>query len=106
MDLAIILDSSASLSDREFESAKLFAKNLTKRFHLGKDHVRLSVVSFSHYTKIPIKFQDFYPENRVFKAIDNLNHEESVTMITSTLEAVQNEVFVAKYGSRPKRKGK
>ena len=106
MDLVIVLDSSASLSDKDFEMAKLFAKNLTRRFVLGKDHVRLSVVAFSFYIKIPFKFEDFYPEEKVLKAIDNFNHEASVTSMTKMLEAVQHELFSAKYGSRPRRKGK
>ena len=105
MDLAILLDSSGSLSDEDFGTAKTFTKELAKRFPLGKNHTRLSVASYSHYVKIPFKFQDFYPEAKVFKAVDSLNYEASTTVLNKALEAVQNEVFVAKYGSRPKKTG-
>ena len=106
VDLAILLDSSASLSDEDFETAKRFAKELTKRFTLDKNRTRLSVVSFSHYKKIPFKFQDFYSQEKVFKAVDEFYHEASTSLLGGALAVVQNGVFNVKYGSRPKRKGK
>ena len=106
VDLAILLDSSASLSDEDFETAKRFTKELTKHFTLDKDHTRLSVVSFSHYKKIPFKFQDFYSQEKVFKAVDEFYHEASTSLLSGALAVVQNGVFNVKYGSRPKQKGK
>ena len=106
IDLAVILDVSASIGEENFHLAKDFAKELAKRFALSKNQVRMSVTTYSQYIKIMAKFSDYYDEKSIENTLDKSLYEASSTGTGKTLEAVNFEVFSVKTGARIGRPGK
>ena len=105
IDLAIILDASASMDEDNFNLAKDFAKRL-KRFTISPDNSRVSIVSYSQHTNIQSRFSDDQNESKLEDVLRNTFYEGSSTATGRSIEVVNFEVFSSKYGSRIGRPGK
>ena len=104
-DLVILLDSSASVEEEGFELAKTFAKELASRFTMSPEKTHASIIGFSHYVKILMKFKDLYSNDQVKQAVNNMTFEGSTTATTKAIKAAQFEVFSKKGGARIRRPG-
>lgn len=99
IDLAIVLDASASIGEENFKLGKDFAKRLIKRFTISKDKVRVSLIAYSQYINIASRFSD-NNEKSLDNTLDNIVYEASSSGTGKTLEAVNFEVFTEKSGAR------
>ena len=106
IDLAIVLDASASIGEENFKLGKDFAKRLIKRFTISKDKVQVSVIAYSQYINIASRFNDNNDEKSLDNTLDNIVYEASSSGTGKTLEAVNFEVFTEKSGARSARPGK
>ena len=106
IDLAIVLDASASIGEENFKLGKDFAKRLIKRFTISKDKVHVSVIAYSQYINIASRFNDNNDEKSLDNTLDNIVYEASSSGTGKTLEAVNFEVFTEKSGARSARPGK
>lgn len=104
--MVILLDSSASLPEKVFDSTKTFASDLVKHFDISKNKVKMAVVSYSQYVHIERKFCDEPTQEAVLKAIDAIRYEGSFTRLDSALEIVHNKIFKKEGGARSCDKGK
>ena len=105
MDLAILLDASASIGDENFKLAKDLVKNLARRFEVSRDKVRVCVISYSQHINIFPTFSDYQDEKSIENNLEKHFFEGSSTGTGKTLEAVNFEVFSEKAGARIKRPG-
>ena len=103
--MAILLDSSASLSEKVFDATKRFASDLVKHFDISKDKVKMAVVSYSHYVHIQRRFCDEPTQESVLEAIDGICYEGSFTRLDSALDVVHKEIFNKEGGARSCDKG-
>ena len=106
IDLAIILDASASIGEDNFNLAKDFANALSRRFTKSPQNVRLSLVAYSQYIKVLSRFSDDQDERKLENILSNAFYEASSTGTGKTMEAVNFGVFSAKSGSRIEKTGK
>ena len=106
IDLAIVLDASASIGEENFKRGKDFAKRLIKRFTISKDKVQVSVIAYSQYINIASRFNDNNDEKSLDNTLDNIVYEASSSGTGKTLEAVNFEVFTEKSGARSAWPGK
>jgi len=100
IDLAIILDASASIDEDNFNLAKDFAKRLLKRFTISPDNSRVSIVSYSQHINIQSRFSDDEDERKLEDILRNTFYEGSSTGTGKTIKAVNFDVFSSKFGSR------
>ena len=100
IDLAIILDASASIHEDTFNLAKCFAKTLLRRFTISPDSTRVSIVSYSQKINVQSRFSDDQDERKLDEILSNTFHEASSTATGKTMQAVNFEVFSTKSGSR------
>lgn len=106
IDLAIILDASASIDEDNFNLAKDFAKRLLKRFTISPDNSRVSIVSYSQHINIQSRFSDDEDERKLEDILRNTFYEGSSTGNGKTIKAVNFDVFSSKFGSRIGNPGK
>ena len=99
-DLAVVLDASASVKKEGFDLAKTFAKKLVSRFAVSPKATRVSLMAFSHYLRIPVKFRDLLSEEQVKAELDRLQYEASFSATGSALVALTNEMFSKEAGAR------
>ena len=103
--MVIVLDSSASLSEKVFDATKKFASDLVKHFDISEDKVKMAVVSYSQYVHIQRRFYDESTQESVLKAIDGICYEGSFTRLDSALDVVHNKIFKEEGGARSCDKG-
>ena len=106
IDLAIILDASASIDEDNFNLAKGFAKRLLKRFTISPDNSRVSILSYSQRINIQSRFSDDQDERKLEDILRNTFYEGSSTSTGKTIKFVNFEVFSTKSGSRIGNPGK
>lgn len=106
IDLAIILDASASIDEDPFNLAKEFAKTLLRRFTISPDNARVSIVSYSQHINMQSRFSDYKDERKLEDILSNTLYEGSSTSTGKAIKAVNFEVFSTKFGSRIGNHGK
>lgn len=104
IDLAVILDSSASVGNETYERTKDFTKDLIKRFTFGENKSRFSIMSYAFYSYIPVHFKDFNKFQSFEKSVNSLAWEGSTTFTDRALQSARFDMFSPKYGSRPYQK--
>ena len=105
IDMVILLDSSASVTEETFNATKKFAAELIKHFDISKDRTNVAVMSFSQYVHTERNFNDDTSEQSVMKAIDGLTYEGSFTRLDFALQRIQDETFNEDHGARYSNKG-
>ncbi|CAH3027330.1 unnamed protein product, partial [Porites evermanni] len=100
IDLAILVDCSASVTEDQFAATKEFAAELVKHFDISKERANVAAVSFSQYVHTKKDFKDDTSRESVLKAIDGLFYEGSLTRLDFALEILQARTFNKAYGAR------
>ena len=106
IDLAIILDASASIDEDNFNLAKGFAKRLLKSFTISPDNCRVSIVSYSQRVNMRSRFSDDQDERKLEDILNNTFYEALTSATGKTLQVVRFEVFSTESGSRIGNPGK
>ena len=93
IDLAVILDSSASIGEENFNLSKEFTKKLCRRFSISEDKAHVSIVSYSQHVTILPRFTDNYDEKSIESDVDKHFFEASSTSTGRTLKMVAFDLF-------------
>ena len=104
--MAIVLDASASIGEENFKLAKDLTRTLLRQFEISKDEVLISLVSYSQHIDVAPKFDDYYNETQLEKALDRHFYESSSTSTGRALKMVTNDLFRVKGGARIGHRGK
>ena len=105
IDMVILLDSSASVTEEAFDTIKKFAAELVKHFDISKDKTNVAAISFSQYMHTGRTFSDDVSQENVLKAINGLTYEGSFTRLDFALETILDETFNKDHGARSSSKG-
>ena len=103
-DLAFIVDSSGSISRKNFARMKQFLKLVVSEFNIGPEGTHVAVVVYSTNAQVVHTFnvprgQQLTAE-RVTSNIDALPHLRGLTFIDKALRLAENNVFVEASGMR------
>ena len=104
--MSILLDSSASISKKQFQIAKRFAADLVKHFDISEDKTNVAVASFSQYTRSARTFKDNVSKESVLKAIDEVNYEGAASRLDIGFDVLQFNLFDTKTGARESKNGR
>ena len=105
IDMVILLDSSASVTEETFDATKKFVAELIKHFDISKDRTNVAVMSFSQYIHTGKNFNDDTSEQSVMKAIDRLTYDGSFTRLDFALKTIQDKTFNKDHRARSSNKG-
>ena len=100
VDVGFILDSSGSLRN-DYQREKDFLITLAAAFGVTQDNARASVVTFSFFSDLSIKFNDHSDIISFAGAVDAIPLMGSTTRIDRALRETQNQMFSLKNGARP-----
>ena len=106
MDLAVLLDCSASVTEHKFALFKEFVGDLMKHFEISKEMTNVAALSFSQYVHPGRKFNDDSSQDSVLKAIKGLRYEGSFTRLDIALQQLQDVTFRKAQGARSDDKGR
>ena len=105
VDIAFIVDSSGSISRRNWVRMKNFLKEMTKSFQVGPDGAHVAIVAYSTKPVVSLRFSDLQGSKlntiEVEKVINKLPHQRGFTFIDKALRKSEQEVFTVAAGMRP-----
>ncbi|EDO48164.1 predicted protein [Nematostella vectensis] len=100
IDLAIVLDASASVGERNYKLYKQFANKLISRFTLAPGKTRIAVSYFSAYYHQVTALNDVIPKAELRQKVLELPYEASFTKINLAIKTLAAEVFTTRNGAR------
>ncbi|XP_078377620.1 SCO-spondin-like [Oculina patagonica] len=100
-DVAFVVDSSGSISRRNFQKELEFVKEVASTFKMGPDQSQIAVISYSDDAQIDIKFGDYSNVNDFNAAVDGVKHQRQRTRIDKALHLAATSLFTPKGGARP-----
>ena len=99
------MDSSGSISTRNWQKMKAFLNNMVRAFHSGEYGARFAIVVYSSKAEVSLKFDDFQGSpaytKEVIEVIKKLRHQRGSTFIDKALALAEVEVFLGAAGMRP-----
>ena len=99
VDVGFILDSSGSLKN-DYQREKDFVKTLAGAFGISKDGSRSSVLTFSYYSELSIKFNDYFDQSSFDDAVNSIPLMGHTTRIDKAFRLAQKEMFTEENGAR------
>ncbi|XP_068717091.1 cartilage matrix protein-like [Montipora capricornis] len=105
VDMALLLDGSASITRKQFAKSKKFVADLVKHFEFSNNKTNVAALTFSRYTRVGRHLNDDSSKEAVLKAIDGLTYEGSITRLDSALKLLSTEIFRRSPGARFHDKG-
>lgn len=100
MDVAFLVDSSGSISFRNFRKVKNFVVELASKFDISPGGSRAAVVVYSTRATTRIRFTDHSTYGSFANAVQRLRHERGYTRIDLALEKAYLDVFGSRGKSR------
>jgi len=108
LDLAILVDSSSSISRESFGIMKSFIKALISRFAIGPRLMRLSIVPYSTFAKTELMFNTLserdWNQATVNTFIHTISQTGGLNFIDRALDVTDRVVFAKGNGMRPSSK--
>ncbi|XP_041369620.1 collagen alpha-6(VI) chain-like [Gigantopelta aegis] len=101
LDLAFLVDTSASLSVTDFQKAKRFASTMIDSFTIGPGGVQVSFVTFSTGFKVHFNLNDHHTRRDIKDAIARVPYTTGATDTGAALAYVSHNVFMSATGARP-----
>lgn len=98
VDIAFIVDSSGSISNKDYNKMKYFMFSIAKALNISENGAHAGVVVYSKYAEVAIKFSDFKDVSGFQKAVYKLPHMNSLTRIDLGLKIAYSQLFSSLYG--------
>lgn len=97
MDFAILVDSSGSISRRNFRLLKRFVRSVVRSFEVSEDHTHIAIIEYSTKASVQLKFNDltgpYLSKEAVESVVDRIPHTRGFTYIDRALKKADEEVF-------------
>uniref|UniRef100_A0AAN0N8N9 Collagen alpha-4 like protein n=1 Tax=Dugesia japonica TaxID=6161 RepID=A0AAN0N8N9_DUGJA len=93
LDLVVVLDSSASISNEDYDSAKRFIAKIFGKLELGPNKGRVAMISFSNDPRLDFSFEDYYDNKKLDLKLRNLERFGGLTGIGKALQEVQSKLM-------------
>jgi len=104
LDLAIMVDTSGSISRRNFRVLLRFIRDFVNSFEVSEDLTHIAIIQYSTTASVQLRFNDLQGSqlNRynVKRVVDRIRHDKGFTYIDRALRLANEEVFTWKAGMR------
>ncbi|CAG2240336.1 COL6A [Mytilus edulis] len=100
VDIVIILDSSASVSDDNYQKMKNFCKDFLKNADLDSRNIQVGIVSYSSSVHIEFQMNDYTTSQDIMDAIDAIPYRNGSKNTADGLRIMRSQMFTASNGDR------
>lgn len=104
LDFAIIVDTSGSISRRNFRLLQRFIHSLVDGFKVAKDYTHIAIIEYSTAASVQLRFNDLsgrnLTRNNVNKKVQSMPHKKGFTYIDKALRKADQDVFTYAAGMR------
>lgn len=106
VDFAILVDSSGSVSRRNFARLKDFLKNLVSTLQISEDGWHVGIIAYSTRPEVVLRFNELSGAElnlgRIQEKIENMPHQRGLTFIDRALASADRFLFTVEAGMRPR----
>lgn len=105
LDLAIMVDTSGSISRRNFQVLLRFIRDFVNSFEVSEDHTHIAIIQYSTTASVQLRFNDLRGSQlnkyNVKRVVDTrIHHDRGFTYIDRALRLANDEVFTWAAGMR------
>lgn len=100
LDIAFLLDSSASMSEADFNKSKEFVKNFISELKVDDGLARVAVVEYSTVVYSAITLDNSMAGSQLLQTVSNIKYRSGGTNTYDALQFVQDNIFTVNNGSR------
>lgn len=105
LDFALIVDTSGSISRRNFKRLLDFIEEMMDGFDISEDGTHIAIVEYSTNPSVQVMFDDFsgaaLNAANLKRKVRKIPHTRGKTYIDKALEMANRDVFTAEGGMRP-----
>lgn len=104
LDFAIIVDTSGSVSRRNFQLLLRFIRDIVFGFEISEDFTHIALIEYSTQASVQLKFNDLTGRNinrySVNRRVNRIPHRKGYTYIDRALRLANEQVFTYEAGMR------
>ena len=104
MDFAIIVDTSGSISRRNFRRLLRFIRSIIDGFEIGEELTHIALIEYSTQASVQLKFNDLtggrLTNYNVERRVQRIPHSRGYTYIDKALRLANEQVFTYEAGMR------
>ncbi|XP_078378153.1 SCO-spondin-like isoform X5 [Oculina patagonica] len=105
LDFAILVDTSGSISRRNFKLLLRFIRSIVDGFEVSEDHTHIAIIEYSTKATVQLKFNDLpgssLNKQNVRSRVRAIPHQRGFTYIDKALLLANEQVFTLEAGMRP-----
>ena len=104
LDFAMIVDTSGSISRRNFKRLLEFIEEMVDGFDISQEGTHVAIVEYSSKASVQLRFNDFTGSQlnaaNLTREVRNIPHSRGFTYIDKALELADKDVFTEEGGMR------
>lgn len=100
LDIAFIVDSSASLSSQDFEDTKMFIRSVLGKFDIGLNKTRVALIKYSTSVTEEFKLNTFDSNAATDKAVEAVRFNGGGTKTDAAIQYAVDNIFPISDGGR------
>lgn len=101
LDIAFIVDSSGSISRRNWEGVKRFLKALISKLDVSPSATHVAAVAYSTNPVVVMRFSNVQDTDEVNRLIEEMGWQRGFTYTDKALELADRDLFQNSNGMRP-----
>ncbi|XP_066271290.1 cartilage matrix protein-like [Branchiostoma lanceolatum] len=100
-DIVFLVDSSGSLDESDFATAKTMVQDIINRRHDPQGKTRYGLMQFSDITRKEFDLNDYSEKEEVLDAVSGIQRLGGGSFLGNALDAVRQDSFASTNGNRP-----
>ena len=104
LDVIFVLDSSGSIGAGDFESVRMFTKDVVEQLDIGSDKTRVGLITFSTSATVQFSLDMYQTNSSLLNAITSIPYDGGSTNTPDGLKTLIQQ-FDTAYGARPLSQG-
>ena len=101
MDIAFIVDSSASIGKTNWERTKRFLKALVSKLDVSPGRTHVAAVAYSTDPMVIMRFKDVQDTDGVNRVLDGMRWQRGLTYTDKALQLADRDILQTSNGMRP-----
>ena len=102
-DIAILLDSSRSVSANDFDKQLNFTRDILGQFDIGPRQTQAGIIKYGKTAEVQIGFKDYTTDAALFNAINTIKYsDDTESRLDLALKVAKEELFTKERGAREK----
>jgi len=100
MDLGIIMDSSSSVTEKNFDTVKAFVGNMLDEFEVAGNATHVGAIVYNHKAKLVFDFKKYTDSQSVARAVQSIAFTPGGTFTDKALRLAATDLYSEKGGWR------